>query len=87
MDAPLGVSLVRSELKSPFSQNYNLSALSDFMSLAVPSSFNAVEGSLEASERKCRFSISFHLPVLCSCVRITFLYSTYYSPVIVSSSK
>ncbi|KAJ6773765.1 MYOSIN-BINDING PROTEIN 2 [Salix purpurea] len=52
MDAPVGVSLVRSELKFPFSQNYNLSALSDFMSLAVPSSFNAVEGSLEASERK-----------------------------------
>ena len=87
MDAPVGVSLVRSELKFPFSQNYNLSALSDFMSLAVPSSFNAVEGSLRASERKCRFSISFHLPVLCACVRITFLYSTYYSPVIVSSSK
>uniref|UniRef100_A0A6N2LCS6 GTD-binding domain-containing protein n=1 Tax=Salix viminalis TaxID=40686 RepID=A0A6N2LCS6_SALVM len=43
MDAPVGVSLVRSELKFPFSQNYNLSALSDFMSLAVPSSFNAVE--------------------------------------------
>ncbi|KAJ6412225.1 hypothetical protein OIU84_005310 [Salix udensis] len=52
MDAPIGVSLVRSELKFPFSQNYNLSALSDFMSLAVPSSFNDVEGSLEASERK-----------------------------------
>ncbi|KAJ6352315.1 hypothetical protein OIU76_001516 [Salix suchowensis] len=52
MDAPVGLSLVRSELKFPFSQNYNLSALSDFMSLAVPSSFNAVEGSLEASERK-----------------------------------
>ncbi|CAK7346459.1 unnamed protein product [Dovyalis caffra] len=52
MDAPVGVSSVRSELKFPFSQNYNLSALSDLMSLVVPSSFNAVEGPLEASDRK-----------------------------------
>jgi fatty acid omega-hydroxylase len=65
MDIHVGVSSVRSELMFPFSQNYNLSALSDLMSLAVPSSSNAVEGPLEASERKCKFSISFHLPVMC----------------------
>ncbi|XP_061971216.1 probable myosin-binding protein 4 isoform X2 [Populus nigra] len=52
MDIHVGVSSVRSELMFPFSQNYNLSALSDLMSLAVPSSSNAVEGPLEASERK-----------------------------------
>ncbi|XP_011026020.1 PREDICTED: uncharacterized protein LOC105126756 isoform X1 [Populus euphratica] len=52
MDTHVGVSSTGSELMFPFSQNYNLSALSDLMSLAVPSSSNAVEGPLGASERK-----------------------------------
>ncbi|KAL9395730.1 hypothetical protein Peur_009983 [Populus x canadensis] len=71
METPPGVSSVRSELKFPFFQSYNLSALSDLMSLVVPSSFSAVEGPLEASERNCKFSISFYSPFLCACVRIT----------------
>ncbi|KAG5250512.1 myosin-binding protein [Salix suchowensis] len=46
MEAPPGVSAVRSELKFPFFQNYNLSVPSDLMS-----SLSTVEGSLEAAER------------------------------------
>ncbi|KAI9399060.1 hypothetical protein POPTR_002G042500v4 [Populus trichocarpa] len=56
MEATSGVSSVRSELKFPFFQNYNLSALSDLMSLVVPSSFSAVEGPLEASERNSDYT-------------------------------
>ncbi|KAG6785828.1 hypothetical protein POTOM_007413 [Populus tomentosa] len=56
MEAPPGVSSVRSELKFPFFQNHSLSALSDLMSLVVPSLFSAVEGPLEASERNSDYT-------------------------------
>ncbi|KAJ6684973.1 MYOSIN-BINDING PROTEIN 2 [Salix purpurea] len=50
MEAPPGVSAVRSELKFPFFQNYNLSVPSDLMS-----SLSTVEGSLGAAERNSYF--------------------------------
>ncbi|KAJ6730860.1 MYOSIN-BINDING PROTEIN 4-RELATED [Salix viminalis] len=51
MEAPPGVSAVRSELKFPFFQNYNLSETSDLMS-----SLSTAEGSLEAAERNSDYS-------------------------------
>ncbi|KAF9686878.1 hypothetical protein SADUNF_Sadunf02G0035500 [Salix dunnii] len=80
MEAPPGVSSVRSELKFPYFQNYSLSVPADLMSLVVPSSKSTVEGPLEASERNCKFSISLYLSFLCACVRISVLHATYFHP-------
>lgn len=58
MEASVGVSTNKHELKFPLPQNSDPSVLFEFMSLVdTPSSVNVVEGPVEASQRKCKLFI------------------------------